>query len=408
MRKQFFFGLLFVLLLVTVKTPTTSTAAPKILKIGLVQGLQSSTGIDSVKTIKLEVNKDNKNGGLSIGGEKYQIQLVEYDAGATQDTLTTAVNKLVYQDNVKYIITGGGTGMPAIPAITEPNKVLVFLPTQMTPTWSPNWKYCFDGAATAVPQAVVIGWICKNYPDQAKNILLAYSDDAMGNLILKIVRGVFAGFGVTPNAVSFPATASDLSSLGTKVATMNPGAFCAIAADPTKWGLAYNAARDAGYKGLYFSGSIQSVPLLSNVLNKSALEGFLSGAYATEFTPPLNQTAADFMNDWIAQHGKWTSPSLYAIPNYYCLKTAFQQAGSIEVDKVAAVLSNGMKYDTPCGPAQMISRPDIGVSRTVNSIYTVYMKVIKNGQAFLVATVAPDEGVSYFQANIKPPQSQSK
>ena len=135
----------------------------------MFKACESSTGIDSVKTIELEVNKDNKNGGLSIGGEKYQIQLVEYDAGTTQDTLTTAVNKLVYQDNVKYIITGGGTGMAAIPAITEPNKVLVFLPTQNTPNWDPNWKYCFDGAATIAGQAVIIGWICHNYPAQVNN-----------------------------------------------------------------------------------------------------------------------------------------------------------------------------------------------------------------------------------------------
>ena len=73
-------------------------------------------------------------------------------------------------------------------------------------------------------------------------------------------------------------------------------------------------ARDAGYTGLYFSGSIQSVPLLSNVLNKSALEGFGSGGLdATEFTPPLNQTAADFMNESrIAQYG---SPG----PHHHCI-----------------------------------------------------------------------------------------
>ena len=43
--------------------------------------------------------------------------------------------------------------------------------------------------------------------------LLAYTDDAMGNMIVKLVTGVFAGFGITPNTLSFPATASDLSSL---------------------------------------------------------------------------------------------------------------------------------------------------------------------------------------------------
>ena len=90
------------------------------------------------------------------------------------------------------------------------------------------------------------------------------------------------------------------------------------------------------------------------------------------------------------------------------MKTALQQAGSIDVDKVAAVLNNGMKYDTPCGPAQMISRSDIGVTRTVNSVYTIYMKVIKNGQPTLAATITPDEGVTYLNTYLKPPQSQSK
>ena len=83
--------------------------------------------------------------------------------------------------------------------------------------------------------------------------------------------------------------------------------------------------------------------------------------------------------------------------SYAALRTALQQANSLDPDKLANVLSNGMKYSAPLGDGEMVSRPDLGNNRTVDSACTTYIKTIKNGQPVLVDTVPLDEGLQYVK-----------
>jgi ABC-type branched-subunit amino acid transport system substrate-binding protein len=419
MKKRLFLGAFSILVLLIVTFVGCSTATPSApatgapqtsattaattgsFKLGLLVNLATQRGLDIKKTIEIAAEKDNKNGGITAGTTKYKIELVEYDSGLTQDTEVTACNKMVFDDKVNFIIEGGGTGGAALPAITEPNNVLLFTPSMTMPNWSPNWKLVFDGAGTSASNAVIVGWLCKNFPDAAKTMMLAYSDDPPGNQLVKMVTGVAAGFGIKPSTISWPASAQDLSSLATKVAIANPGLFDAISIDPIKFGLVFSSVRDSGYKGLLFTTSTQPTSTLVQVMNKNASEGFYGAAYPTEFTPALDQTAQSFMDDWIAATGSWNNPALTYIPSYYCLRTAIQKAGSADTIKVADVLSKGMEYNTPLGPSKMIDRPDLGISRTVNSVYTTYMKTVKDGKPSLNATIKPDEGMGYLQTSLK-------
>lgn len=255
---------------------------------------------------------------------------------------------------MNYIINAA-VSPPAVPPITEPNKVIYLTAALTMPNWSPSWQYTFDGAGTGAITSVPIGWLCKNYPDLVKNTVLTYTDDQLGKMLVGMLGKAFGAFGVTVQTISYPATLTDLSSVGTKIANMNPGIVMPLCAGAQQAGQVYDAARQAGYKGQYFMSTAWSMPLLTSSLSSQSLEGIILSATPTDFTPPLNQTAADFQNLWIAKYGSWTGPSLTSLPDYYCLRAALQKAGSIDVDKVAAVLSSGMTYDTPFGAAQMVS-----------------------------------------------------
>ena len=75
--------------------------------------------------------------------------------------------------------------------------------------------------------------------------------------------------------------------------------------------------------------------------------------------------------------------------------------GSLDADKVAATLSNGMKYESLNGPSQMINRPDLGNDRTVDSVSTFYMKKINNGKAEQLTTATAEEALDYMRATMK-------
>ena len=71
----------------------------------------------------------------------------------------------------------------------------------------------------------------------------------------------------------------------------------------------------------------------------------------------MTDVAKSFKNDWIAKYGEWTGPTIVISPCYSCLITAIKQAGTLDTDKVSDVLANGLKFSSPIGDEQMISRP---------------------------------------------------
>jgi len=374
--------------------PEGTTA--KSLKIGVVLYEGGGVQLDMLRSVQLMAETDNQNGGLDIGGEKYKVEILPYDTNGIQATEVAAVNRLIFEDKVKYIMSDG-LGIGSWLAVSEANKVLVgsLVPVPQL-TLMPNLQYSFHPFSQNSLGSVVIGWFCKNYPDLAKNYVLALPDNQGGRMVSGMIEAGWKAFGVTPMMEFYPASATDLSSLGTKIKTLNPGAFGAAAGGASD-GLAIKAVWQAGYRGQIFVNTGVTALSLSQTVPPEALDGLINAAWATEFDTPPTQAAQEFKDAWIAKYGKWESPEVVGTCYYACMKTALKQAKSVDTDKVAEVIFNGLKYEGPTGFFQMVSRPDIGNDRTVDSITAAYVKQIKGGKPTLLATIGIDEGMTYFQ-----------
>src|SRR4030042_378424 len=103
-------GKVIVLLIVILLTSSLTTLswgaapAPKTLKIGVIVFMGWSLGADMVKGIELMAELVNKKGGLAIGEDKYNIELIKYDSKFVPETARAAAERLIYQDKVKLII----------------------------------------------------------------------------------------------------------------------------------------------------------------------------------------------------------------------------------------------------------------------------------------------------------------
>ena len=80
--------------------------------------------------------------------------------------------------------------------------------------------------------------------------------------------------------------------------------------------------------------------------------------------------------------------------------TAIQKAGTLDTDKVADVIASGLEFDSPYGHARMIARPDLGNSRTVDSVTGQFIKKIVNGKAQLLEEVSMDDALKYWQQQL--------
>ena len=103
-------------------------ATAKTLKIGVIHSLSGfGSEVEMVMRNGEVLCQDwiNEKGGITIGGEKYLIELIVEDQKGNVDGAVAAATKLVERDKVKFII---GQMVPdmtiAASSVTEPAKVL--------------------------------------------------------------------------------------------------------------------------------------------------------------------------------------------------------------------------------------------------------------------------------------------
>jgi branched-chain amino acid transport system substrate-binding protein len=94
------------------------------IKIGAVlsvTGGASFLGDPEKKTLELYVDRINKDGGVTVGGEARKIEMVVYDDAGAADKASSFVKRLIESDQVDVIIGGSTTAttMAAVPLVEK-------------------------------------------------------------------------------------------------------------------------------------------------------------------------------------------------------------------------------------------------------------------------------------------------
>lgn len=378
---------------------SVAAATEKIIKIGNIVFLEMAHSLNQVHTTQTLIDMVNEEGGIKIGNEKYKIELIVYDGEGKPDVTVAAAKRLVYQDKVKFLISDP-LFIDSVQPITEQNKVLYDLGMTILPevVLAKKNRYSFNGCTLLSLQSSLFGWLKKNHPE-LKTMVFIFPDDFVGHAEENAVRNMCTTIGYDDKAISsifFPPAMVDFSSIGTQVKMENPDIFFV-----SSWNWrAVRAARDAGYTGQLVCLDMASVDQMASVIPMEYMEGLIGQADAVEFDPPLSKFASDAKAKYIAKFGKWDYPTFCYTSHFCALKTALEKAGSVDVDKVAEVMSKGMKFDTPSGACQQVIRPDLGNDRTVDIISELIIKQVKNGKTELGYKISLEEAHEYFNQAI--------
>jgi branched-chain amino acid transport system substrate-binding protein len=381
---------------------SSSSSPTNTLKIGLVFSFRDDVGLDGIRGIELVAAEDNKNGGIEVGGKKYKVELVKYDNSNAQSTEVSAINKLIFEDKVKFIATQGlfqGAWLPT----TEKNKVIILSMDPLASVdLSPNTHYSFNPTFMGPEVPAKIGWFCNTYRNKANNTVAAYVDNQFGHMVAMLSESQFKTFGITPKVIFFPANQVDLSAVATKILSMNPGVVMGMSGSSTTDGLFFSSVHQAGYKGQFFSPTNNPIETWLQVASPEVLEGLITGMDYTESEPALNKAGQQFKELWIAKYGKWNNPRILGVSTYYCLKAALAKAGSLDTDKVSEAIASGLEFPSPTGDGKMISRPDVGNNRTVDSITDFYMKQIRKGKSEVLVKITMEKALSLMRQAFPP------
>lgn len=389
---------LIIPLLLIASSQQTPAAAEKTLKVGLINWLGWPLGFDMDRGAKVQAEMINSKGGVKIGNDMYKIEIVSYDSNFDQATEVAAINKLVYEDKVKFIL-GFPMFIGADLPITEANKV-VFLAScaDIVSQMDPKWKYTACPTFMNPPLTTSIGWMLDKYP-QYKSYLFYFADDQNGHNNLTIYDSTFKAYGKR-DIVRFefyPANATDLSAVGTKVAQLKPDVYVPSGA-PSAEGNLVTAVWNAGYRGQLYINHPTTYQSLLATCPEASIPGMITINNATEFDPPLTQTAKEFKDAFVAKTGKWDIADSQVMGYLSALVAAAQQAGSIDPEKVNTAIQSGLKFSAPANDGMMISRPDFGNNRTVDSICSVnYVQFGKGGEKKLLETHPADQELQLFR-----------
>lgn len=378
----------------------TTAAEVKTLKIGCTLPFTNSLGIDTKKALEgIIIPAFNQAGGLTVKGQKYNIDLIIYDDKYTADGGRAAVERLVNEDKVKFIICQVGSApIVAGLAVTEPAKVLVMCGGASDKIISPQNKYVYGTATWRTNLPPLFPLLTKAFPNAATMVNLS-PDDETGKSLAAANTKVATALGIKVlDSVFYPRDTNDFAPFATKIMSLKPDIMDypgAVAG--TQFGLQFKALYEAGYKGAHISPMPPNLSEVLSVTPKESMEGLISILPSTEITNP-SPMASQYKQAWIAKYGDWSVASLTWIPAFYAFVEAVKQTDSIDPEVVAAYLSsNGLQWESPNGKAMLVKRPDYNNTRFCDTCASLDFGIFKNGQYEYLGSISADDALKANQ-----------
>ena len=388
----------------TAAPSSDTTAAPtgeaETLRIGLLTNKGWPLGVNFLMNMDVWEAMVNNAGGFDVGGKKYKIEFVSYDHTGDQAQAISYMNRLVFEDKVRYVFSDPSVVDPLI-AIAEKNKVIYAcsFPTQALIATTNNYSFYAD--ATVTLSGNIPNWLKQAYPGKNK-IAVIYPDSEMGHVAAEVGGGTvfIKSLGFELTQIFVPPAHTDLSSIGTKIATVNPDFVTCQATGDQIQGSVFNAAYAAGYRGVFVNGGAQSIEDGKAFINPDALNLMVQFASGLAFDPPTNDVGKAFKAEWIAQNGNFENGSLdIGEPFTPWLIAAMQKAGSIEPDALGPAVKSGLTWTGAFGSYQMIgpNSPDDPTTQCMVDIST--MKVV-DGVGVLVDYFPLEQTIKWYYENV--------
>ena len=383
--------------LVLVLCISSSYAQEKTLKVGFIANLGNPMGRGLQKSLEAVIPLLNSKGGLAVGKEKYKVELVTYDNKGSMETAKSAVERLVFKDKVKFIL--GDTTVESWLPITEENKVVAIVETPSPTVLKPEHRYVFQATSLNTLPTVVWGWFAQNYPDK-KTVAALYPDALHGHHDAEQLQLLCKAFGQkVVNITFYPMDTTDFSAMATKIKASNPEVFTTAGGGPVQDSLTIKALREVGWKGIFVNYRGFSPGLQREMQRLHYFEDaiFTLNGHEWAEVEPLRFVYKEFIEAYIAKHGKYDYVGAFFIPKWYALAEAIRKAQSVDPEKVANVLASGLRFDSPYGQGMMVSRPDMGNQRTVDVVFATTIGTIQKGKVKVVYQISTEEAFEFLK-----------
>jgi ABC-type branched-subunit amino acid transport system substrate-binding protein len=290
----------------------------------------------------------------------------------------------------------GGETVDAWLPLTEKEKVLAVVMTPSPIVFDPKNRYVFQASLIHTTAPALWGWFAKNHPEE-KTVFSVYPDNRIGHGLDGYMRSFLPSFGLrVVDTIFYPPGTKNFGSIALKVKKSKADVFTTAGGGTVGDSLLYKSLFEIGFKGKRFSFVGAPIASMGEVVPIETLEGLVSGVDLM-LMPDPKPPVKEYKEAYVSKHGKWDHPHTPYLNTWYCMIAGLEQAQSLDPDRIAGVISNGMKFDSLGYPALMVRSPHPANNRTVDLLLTNFVKRVEDGGVKIVGKIDLDEGMKYLK-----------
>jgi branched-chain amino acid transport system substrate-binding protein len=360
-----------------------------------ISGPQATVGLAWARGYDIFMDWANGRGGVTIGDDKYRVQMIDEDSKMNPEAAAASATKLVQQDKVKYVI--GEILDPcgeAIYGVTAPAKaldVVSFLNIPGGPAdVSPNRPLKVRlGIQNNVVQPIIYDYLVKTYP-KVKSVVMVEMDIGL-DPVLAFRKSVAEQHGIKVLATElYPLESFDMYAIQTKVLSRKPDAIDIGSAPPDHASQLIKAAREQGFKGPIFYSSPIDPAIIFRAAGDKSNDVFGAGVDITSkknITPMMREVEKYWHKKY---SGPFVSDALLAFDVTWTLCQGMEKARSTDPEaivKTMETLTNPGSLHTVFGGGHMGGKKTFGVNRVL--VRPVPVSAIRNGKIELISLTLP-------------------
>jgi branched-chain amino acid transport system substrate-binding protein len=362
------------------------------LKYGVVTPLSGSAapwGITQKRAVELACSDVNSKGGFTAGGKTYKWQPLVFDSKYDVREARTAIERLANQEGCRYMNILGTALVLGSEDVLQQNQVMVlgnvYGGKKFTNPQHPLWfRICLT---TKERPTTFYPWLKQK--EGVKTVALITQDTEGGAVSLEEGQAAadMAGLEVVAQE-RFEQGTTDFYSLLTRVLAKKPDMIDTTLAAGDEPGLLTKQARELGFKGTMYIGTLTDPSGFVKTAGSEYAEGAYMAGLAVELT---TDTQKRFKRLYSEKYGeKEWNPDAFEYANaVYFVTQAITKANSIDTTKVSSVLGS-LEFETFSGMGRFGGESVYGIRRQL--VVPDYLAVFKNGKALQAATVPAPAG----------------
>ncbi len=347
---------------------------------------------------QLAVDYINSKGGITINGQKYNVELYILDGKASSEGVTLAANAMVYDKNIKFICGEGVTPLAiAVDAVTEQAGAIF---SARFSNSSPNemgtkfpLKFVGGNCYFSCMKAI-LSYLHKTYPD-IKNFAFEAIDDGTLKTATPVINQ-FAGASslkMLGDVVGFDFSVTDMTPIVQKVMALNPEAVMMGAMTQTCQALSIKQLRGLGYKGPIFACTPENMNEALEIVGKDAFDGFFAIGFPSDdaSVAGLPKVTQDLVKTGMQKYGRFNMTQWQGANGAFSMLMAIQAAQSLDPKVVAEKWESMTSINTTFGPGTMGGLKTYGANHNV--YHATPIQAYVNGQIKLEGIVPVENSV---------------